>query len=463
MSRPAGNRRFAASRSERGAVLLIVLWVSVAAAALFFASTRGLVSELRRQKSALDAVRAEAAAMAGIEKARHLLATLEPNADVPDPLSALDPAASFIGDDLEGARFFLLKETLADSLPELGITDPSSRLNLNTATVDAVEELPDMTPDLAAAIVDFRDTDDTPLAYGAESALYLGLPAPYRAKNADYESLGELFLVRGITAALVYGEDRNLNAVLEDSENDGSASYPPDDADGVLDRGLYPLVTVSSASPVKPSGEEWTNLNTDEAARIAEVLSGRLTRVGLFEVMRAVYPRGPSGPRRTLAGMADVVRAFPDFASADRASDLAALLKYAGVSDSTVAKGLINVNTAGEDVLVTLPDVDESLATAIVAARDAGGRDFSTVAWLSEVPGMTPAAFAALMPFISARSAYFTVDCIGAGPDGKVTRRLWATIDASAPEMSIVSASVIDCAGNAIDFHALEEAGWIGK
>jgi DNA uptake protein ComE-like DNA-binding protein len=443
-------------------VLLVVLWVSIAAAALFFASTRGLVLEMRRQRTALDAVRAEAAAVAGVEKARFLLATLEPDPNLPDPLSALDPE-SFIGADLEGARYFLLKESPGEGLPELGLIDPSARINLNTATVEILEALPEMTADLAAAIIDFRDADDTPLPYGAESSAYLGFSSPYRARNADFESLGELLLVRGMTAELLYGEDRNLNALLDESECDGALSWPRDNADDVLDRGLYPLITVSSASLLNAPGDQWVNLNTAETSEIASALVGRISRFGIFQVMRAIYPQGPSGPRRTLSSMADLVRAFPDLATPERAADLAAILKYTGVSDDTVGRGLVNVNAASEDVLLALPEVDEGIATAIVAAREAGGHDFSTIAWLVEVPGMTPEVFTALMPLVSARSAYFNVDVAGASLDGKTSRRLWAAIDASTPDMRVISAGVVDCAGGALDFKALEEAGWTGK
>jgi len=459
---PRVRTRAGAAR-RKGSALLIVLWVSVAAGALFFASTRGVVAEIRRQKASLDAVRAEAAARGGIEKARYLLSTLQPNPSTPDPLSSLDPKDSFVGSDLEGAYYFLLKQSKDEDLPALGLVDQSARLNLNTATLKEIEALPDMTVDLAAAIVDFRDADDAPLPYGAESAFYLGLPRPYRAKNAPFENASELLLVKGMTPALFYGEDRDLNGVLDANEDDGTRSSPPDNADGVLARGLYPFVTVSSAGPAHPAGEDWADLNKDGTADIASVLAGRVSREAMFRVFRSLYPRGRSGPRRTLQSLGDLVRFFPDFASGALKADLATIFKYCAVSGDPVVKGVVNVNTAPQEVLRTLPSIDDSLAIAIIAERDAGGHDFSTVCWLLDVPGMTPEAFASLVPLVSAQSALYTADCVGTNLAGDVSSRIWATIDASTPEMRVVSTEVWQSTGRVLDWKAVQEAGWIGK
>jgi general secretion pathway protein K len=52
---------------------------------------------------------------------------------------------------------------------------------------------------VADAVVDWLDNDENPLVGGAESAYYLGLPSPYRAKNDLFDTIGELRLVRGVT------------------------------------------------------------------------------------------------------------------------------------------------------------------------------------------------------------------------------------------------------------------------
>ena len=53
---------------------------------------------------------------------------------------------------------------------------------------------------VADAVVDWLDNDENPRVGGAESTYYLGLPKPYRAKNDLFDTIGELRLVRGVTA-----------------------------------------------------------------------------------------------------------------------------------------------------------------------------------------------------------------------------------------------------------------------
>jgi general secretion pathway protein K len=53
---------------------------------------------------------------------------------------------------------------------------------------------------VADAVVDWLDNGEDPRVGGAESAYYLGLPNPYRAKNDLFDTIGELRLVRGVTA-----------------------------------------------------------------------------------------------------------------------------------------------------------------------------------------------------------------------------------------------------------------------
>jgi general secretion pathway protein K len=52
---------------------------------------------------------------------------------------------------------------------------------------------------VADAVVDWLDNDENPRVGGAESSYYLGLPKPYRAKNDQFDTIGELRLVRGVT------------------------------------------------------------------------------------------------------------------------------------------------------------------------------------------------------------------------------------------------------------------------
>jgi hypothetical protein len=111
--------------------------------------------------------------------------------------------------------------------------------------------LPGMTDDLAAAIMDWRDPDSDISNFGAENEYYLSLPQPYYCKNADFEAVEELLLVRGAVAELVYGQNYMTQGMLGGNQASQSAMFNSDPA---LARGLYDLLTVYSIEPNTGTG-----------------------------------------------------------------------------------------------------------------------------------------------------------------------------------------------------------------
>ncbi len=55
------------------------------------------------------------------------------------------------------------------------------------------------------SILDWRDQDDLEHLNGAEAGYYRSLPRPYPIKNAPFDAVDELLLVRGVTPDLYYG------------------------------------------------------------------------------------------------------------------------------------------------------------------------------------------------------------------------------------------------------------------
>lgn len=133
-----------------------------------------------------------------------------------------------------------------------GFVDEASKLNINTATLEMLQALPDMPLDFAAAIVDWRDPDSEPSPDGAESANYALLDPPYNSKDSNFETVDELRLVLGAGVELLYGEDVNRNGLLDPNEDDGDASRPNDNQDGSLDFGLIEYLTVYTNGLINP-------------------------------------------------------------------------------------------------------------------------------------------------------------------------------------------------------------------
>jgi type II secretory pathway component PulK len=180
------------------------------------------------------------------------------------------------------SRFMVVSAAESDTsgrTVRFGLFDESSRLNLNTLvawiaakkiTAAQAETMltglsPDLTVEIADAIIDWIDTDQTAMQNGAELDYYQGLNPPYPTKDNALDSLDELLLVRGVTPALLFGEDTNHNGVLDANENDGAASLPLDNADGILQRGWSQFLTVySREGNLKPDGESKININQSD-------------------------------------------------------------------------------------------------------------------------------------------------------------------------------------------------------
>jgi general secretion pathway protein K len=96
------------------------------------------------------------------------------------------------------------------------IVDESGKINLNALTDQTAVVLrnllvnegvsPEEADVIVDSILDWKDGEDLHRLHGAENEYYLSLPRPYKAKNANFETLGELLHVRGVTRALLYGE-----------------------------------------------------------------------------------------------------------------------------------------------------------------------------------------------------------------------------------------------------------------
>jgi len=181
-----------------------------------------------------------------------------------------------------------------------GLTDETSKLNLNTATREQLLMLftqalagkstiqDNVTPEaLADALKDWIDTDDAFASpQGAESSYYMSLEPAFRAKNRPLETVEELLSVRWFNGRIVYGEDHNRNGYLDPNEDDGPEGlFPPDNGDGILDRGLLPYITVYSWD------HNWAN---DNKPRLNINQVGLANPERLPSVFRAVLDEVPA-------------------------------------------------------------------------------------------------------------------------------------------------------------------------
>ena len=277
--------------SRRATVLLIVLVIIVLLALAAYTLVEMCVAENEATNRFGRSAQARAFAESGIDMAVTILSDpterLQPEfvMNRPDALEAVVVKQSDVprgrgrfsviaGDSSDpaakGVRYGLTDESGKLNLNSLALWQQNSALNINDTTArNFLLNLPYMTNDLADAILDFIDPDDTARQYGVESDYYSTLSPPYRAANGPLQSLDDLLLVKGVTPALLYGEDLNRNGVMDPGEDVNG--------DGYFDRGWSAYFTVYSAERnIQQDGSSRININQQDLPGLYDQLAGLL-------------------------------------------------------------------------------------------------------------------------------------------------------------------------------------------
>jgi type II secretory pathway component PulK len=308
--------------------------------------------------------------------------------------------------------------------PAFGLVDEASKINLNAPwlTAEMIEYLPGMTLPIAAAIMDWRDEDTTVSTDGAEDETYSRFSPPYRAKNAEFESVEELRLVAGMTAEILYGEDANLNGMLDANENDADVSAPYDNRDGRLDPGLMEYFTVYSYEPM-------TGTNINNRQDLQALLENYLNEQRVTEILRN-FPTGGGGGGGGQPGGAQpsqLTSVLEFYLRSGMTQD-----EFAQIADylAPTTNILVNVNTASQYVLECIPGIGVDFASQLVSYRESNPSQLNTVAWVAEALNSDTNAIAA-GPYITTRSYQYTADIAAVGRHNRGYQRVRYVFDTS--------------------------------
>lgn len=426
-----------------------------------------------------------------------------------------------------------------------GVTDESSHININALMQidpsgkilhDALMKLPNMTEDVADAIVDWVDPDDDPRANGAEDQYYSGLLPSYRCKNGPLDSLEELLLVRGVTPELLFGGDRNRNGMTDSTEmadgveahdrgwsayltvysrelnvdadnqartylNDSDLTTLYDKlntalgvevADFVLAYRLYGAYSPQSGGGSdgggsggggrggngggggnnenmvvnSPSSVQKSQLDMNRRPQaIASVFALANAKVGISRTEQSTTTttrRGPDGS--VIVSVTSTTRTTTTvynspLADAGKLRQYLPILldKFTTRQDAEIP-ARINVNTASDVVLATLPGLDETDVQNIATHRpapgtgDTGDPVFQTPAWLLTDANLTPAKLQALERYVTARPQVYRVQSIGYLNLGGPAARIEAVIDTNAGQPRVVYWRNLSELGKGFDF-----------
>ena len=404
-------------RTEKGSVLIIVLWIAIGlvSIALYFANSMNY--ELRAADNRVNGLSAEQAIEGAARYVGYALQNFATNGAMPDS-TQFKCAAVEIGD----AKFWLIgRDPNANNPtePYFGLVDEGGKLNLNSVSTNVFQYLPGMTADFSDAIMDWRGTN------GIDSLNYATFG--YAAKNAPFETVDELRLVYGADINLLAGEDINRNGILDKNEKDLNGN-------GELDPGLFEYVTVYTREPnFHSDGSSLTNVNTATTAQVRSLLQGASISTSYAQALTRTNVNA-----RPYAGLLKFAVACRNTGMS--ADDFSKIANEITTSTNTYFRNRVNVNTASVDVLTALimgRNVDEqtalSAAQSLVTYRQQNPSRLSSVAWILDALGTTSPVITALAggDVVTTHSYQFTADIAAVGAFGRGYRRVKFIFDVS--------------------------------
>lgn len=435
MTRPQLNKR---AHRSRGTILIITIWVTIvlASLALIFARTQRVTALF--SANTLAQLQASMILDGAVQYVEASVVGAESMEDLEDELL-------FEAMEVEEAGYFWVirpPEYELDRYPEYGLVPENCKVNINTATVEMLQMLPGMTAEVAASIIDWRDENDEITEGGAESEYYLLESSPYACKNAPFERVEELLMVKDVTEEVLYGEDTNLNGMLDDNEDDGDLSTPADDGNGTLEMGLYRYLTVcSSDDNLDAEGAERINVSESSARGDLQALLEETFDEERALAVLAMIPQGT-----TFENIFDFYyRSGLEF---DEFEEIADRLT---TSDDTVRPGLINVNRAPWEVLQCLPGLEESDVELLLNNRP---EDEESIAWVVEVLEREKAV--PIGALITGKSTQYAADIVSVNQNGRGFHRARVIVDPAASPGKIIYWKSISHLGWPLDREILE-------
>ncbi len=456
-----------------GSVLVVVLVVCLGLVSLALVLGHSMLMAYRGADNEFAGRQADAATLGAVQYAESLTANVTNPGDMPDPTtyqSAAVPVGEgafwFIGEPVDATNIGVATAgtgtsgttsgstagtgTSGGSLdqPTFGLVDEASKLNLNKATYEMILLLPNMTDDLAQAIVTWRTAPSTSGTTTASTTSTGTSISTGPVKQGFMESVEELGLVIGGTDnTLLYGDDVNLNHVLDPEETSTAGSL----GNGQFTAGLLEYCTVySRESNLMSDGTKKTAVTSLTAVRtmLNTVLGngrGQSVVTAVQTVLRgegidqhgpppAGSPPGTVGP--DISWVNSVLEFYAD--SKLSAADFAQVVPYLANGTGDYTSGLINVNSASQTVLACVPGIGDTFAAALVNTRSQRGASPDQTDWSWVVTTLGARNCRAAGPYLTTRSYQLSADVAAVGRFGRGYRRTRFVIDTSTGTPQIV-------------------------
>lgn len=189
--------RLLTTHAETGIALVMVLWVLTILMVIVLSFSFTTRTETQATLSFKEMTENKFLAEAGIERAITEIA-----------FRRVNPVAEDVW-KIDGTPY---TDQLGKGTYRVRILDESGKVDINITSDIILKTLlgnfgiqGEEADTLVDSIMDWKDPDDLLRLHGAENAYYQSLPVPYKAKNAPFDTMEELLLVRGMTPAMLYG------------------------------------------------------------------------------------------------------------------------------------------------------------------------------------------------------------------------------------------------------------------
>lgn len=430
------------------------------------------------------------------------------------PLTAEDALAPSGGsaDLKDSGRFTLFSSpAIQDESTSMGMTEKlirygtepeAARIQINhwfqtnpAALEAALLNFPGSSKELVDAVLDWLDPDNEPRASGGEWSSYEESEPTVVPRNGPIESIEELLQVRGMTPAILFGEDANRNGILDPNEDDGEKTPPIDNQDGKLDRGWSALLTLwNQENNLDSKGQPRIFLNDPQIGMLYGLLEREfgvdfarfVIAARVIGMPSMIPPAVPSPGGFQFGSVLDLVDANVtgvwenqpvsfsspvSSASADFGKQLEKILERLTTDPSPLRVGRVNVAAAPKEVLGLLTTLTDDERDKIVKERlpidlpkEMNGADTSspgetpplkTIAWLTLNQLVPLPSLRIIENSITATSPVVRFQSVGFTEANRVSYRIEVVMDRSALPPQIVSWRRLDRWGAGISLEQL--------
>jgi len=200
--------------NQSGIALLIVLWIMVLLITMVFSfsvmARTEIFSTLNFKRQIENKYLAEAGLQCGIMELFYRAANK-------------NKQVTFVEEEILRTDGTAYTGKLENGSYQYRITDESGKIDINALTDSSGIILNNLLVNLGIdketadtivdSILDWKSPTDLHRLHGSDSSYYLSLSDPYKAKNANFDSLEELLLVKGVTSDILYGNEERPGVI----------------------------------------------------------------------------------------------------------------------------------------------------------------------------------------------------------------------------------------------------------